>query len=54
MKPLTNFRKLYMIREIILHIVNREKNVFFTKKRMTEFEQLFSTEDLFNQLLKKL
>ena len=43
-----------MIREIILHIVNREKSVFFTNKRMTEFEQLFSSEDFFNQLLQNL
>jgi hypothetical protein len=38
MNPLTHFRKLQMIREIILHIVNREKSVFFTNKKMSEFE----------------
>jgi hypothetical protein len=54
MNPLTHFRKLQIIREIILHIVNREKSVFFTNKKMTEFEQLFSSEDFFNQLLQNL
>lgn len=51
MNPLTHFRKLLMIREVILHIVNREQGVFFTNKRMQEFEQLFSSEDFYNSLI---
>ena len=43
-----------MIREIILYIVNREHGLFFTNKKMNEFEQLFSSEDFYNQLIQAL
>lgn len=45
--PIIHFKKLYMLRQLILSIVNRKAKPLLIGENLDEFEYLFSSEDFY-------